>query len=543
MYKGVFSLFLLLPFLVFGNPAGEPELTDIEVKSFDGKTEVIFELTDYVSTSDFTMDKKIVVDLLQAKSAMDGNFWEVNRGGVESIALSYISSASLTRVIIQCSEEFSYEVSNPESNVVSLKLSSESKGFTPWSVKESSLEKKKEYEEEQARARANAQEEEKTVSMRLENADLSTTLRSIAQVAGMNIIIGDEVTGTITVELDEVEWEKAMDLVLKTKGYTYIIENKVIRVGNPETFSKEREDIELSKPLERKIFVLEFTTPEEIENTIEALLSSRGNIETDVRTNSVIVNDIPSRLEAVEKLVEALDKKTFQVAITSKIIDIDRTAARELGLSWQVTNLREKEWNVEGDIQHVTPPEPTAGAFLNIATIENFARLSARLMAMEQDQKLEITSNPRVTTVNNKEATIFGGKRFAITTLDINGQPVTRWYQAGIELSVTPHINAAGDITMEIGVEMSDVVPGSDNTVITETRAETESLVKNGQTLVIGGFYTKTVTEQKTGVPILKDIPLLGKLFGHTSTEERKREVLIFITPHIVETELATSNM
>jgi type IV pilus assembly protein PilQ len=189
----------------------------------------------------------------------------------------------------------------------------------------------------------------------------------------------------------------------------------------------------------------------------------------------------------------------------------------------------------------LTPQGAVHGAFVNVATVQSWGDIAATLSMMEQDQRLDITSNPRVTTVNNKEALIFGGKRFAITTLDVNGQPVTRWYQAGIELKVTPHINSSGDITMEIGVEMSDVVPGSNNSIITETSSETETLVKNGQTLVIGGFYTKTVTETRTGIPILKDIPLLGLLFGHTVSEERKREVLIFITPHIVETELGSN--
>jgi type IV pilus assembly protein PilQ len=534
MFKRAFLLFLLLPLFILGNPEGEPELIGIEVKDVAGSTEIVFKLSDYASSSDFTMENKIVIDLLEAKSGIDGNLWEINRGGVESVALSYISSASLTRVVIQRSGDFDYEISNPDVNTIAVTLASDnSVAFTPWSIG-SGVSQAGERKESSYR-----QGSQEKVSMRLENADLATTLRSIAQVSGYNIIIGDEVSGTITVELDNVEWEKALDLVLKTKGYTYIIESGVIRVGEPRTFADEREEIELSKPLERAIFVLEFTTPKEIQGAVKALLSSRGTIEDDERTNSIIVNDIGSRLESVQSLVEALDKKTLQVAITSKIIDIDRTAARDLGISWSATNLSYTDFNVTGDVSQVNPPDPTAGAFVNVATIQNWGDLSARLIALEQDRKLDINSNPRVTTVNNKEATIFGGKRFAITTLDINGQPVQRWYRAGIELKVTPHINAAGDITMAIGIEMSDVVPGTDNTQVTETRSETETLVKNGQTLVIGGFFTKTVTEQRTGIPILKDIPLVGLLFGHTTREERKREVLIFITPHIVESHIS----
>jgi type IV pilus assembly protein PilQ len=537
MYKRISLLFLLLPLLILSNPEGEPELTNIEVENVNGMTEVTFILNDYANCSDFTMDNKIVIDLLQTKNALDGNLWNINRGGIESIALSYIASASLTRIVIQRSRDFSYEISNPSINTISLKLDSDSEDFVPWSTSGKVPSK----QENMAVKTPYQGETQKRISMRLENADLVTTLRSIAQASGKNIIVGDEVRGAITVELDNIEWEEAMDLVLKTKGYTYIIENDVIRVGKPETFAKEQENIEMSKPIKRKVFVLEFTTPQEIQNAIKSLLSKRGTIESDVRTNSIIVSDIGLKLKNVESMVKALDKKTLQVAITSKIVDIDRTAARELGLSWQVTNLASTRYNVTGDVEHTTPSGPATGAFVNVTTVQDWGELTTRLMAMEQNQRLDITSNPRVTTVNNKEATIFGGKRFAITTLDINGQPVTRWYQAGIELKVTPHINSAGDITMEIGVEMSDVVPGSDNTVITETRSETETLVKNGQTLVIGGFYTKTITEQRTGIPLLKDIPLLGLLFGHTTSEERKREVLIFITPHIVETELGSN--
>lgn len=535
MFKRVFLLFLVFPLFVIGNPAGEPELTNIEVKDVAGSTEIVFKLSDYASSSDFTMDNKIVIDLLQTKSGLDGNLWEINRGGVESIALSYISSASLTRVVIERSGDFEYEISNPDVNTVTLILASDNDApFSPWSVGAGGV--KRQAQDRTGYSSRKASQER--VSMRLENADLATTLRSIAQVSGYNIIIGDEVRGTITVELDNVEWEEAMDLVLKTKGYTYIIESSVIRVGEPGTFAKEREDIELSKPIKREIFVLEFSTPSEIQGPVKALLSKRGNIESDERTNSIIVNDIASRLESVESLVAALDKKTLQVAITSKIIDIDRSAARELGISWAATQLSYSDLNVTGSVEGKNPPDPAYGTLVNIATIQSWGELAAKLVAMEQDQVLEINSNPRVTTVNNKEATIFGGKRFAITTLDINGQPVQRWYRAGIELKVTPHINAAGDITMEIGIEMSDVVPGTDNTQVTETRSETEALVKNGQTLVIGGFFTKTVTERKTGFPILKSIPLIGVLFGHTTTEERKREVLIFITPHIVGSNL-----
>ena len=142
MFKRVFLLCSLFPLFLLGNPEGEPELVNIEVKDVAGSTEVIFTLSDYASSSDFTMDNKIVIDLLQTKSGLEGNLWELNRGGVESIALSYISSASLTRVVVERSGDFEYEISNPDVNTVTLTLASDNAvPFTPWSVGKSGVKK------------------------------------------------------------------------------------------------------------------------------------------------------------------------------------------------------------------------------------------------------------------------------------------------------------------------------------------------------------------------------------------------------------------
>ncbi|MEA1912804.1 MAG: secretin N-terminal domain-containing protein [candidate division WOR-3 bacterium] len=537
MYKRMALTFVLVPLLVVATSRANPNLKNITVKNVEDYTDVVFTLSKPASYTDFRMDKKIVLDLLEAGSELSGNSWTIQRGGIEGIILSHIPSASLTRIIIQCSDEFEYEIASPEKSLISLRLNTKTEPFTEWNAATIPQEKVKK-EELEVTAPTPPLIKRGEISMRLENADLITVLRSIAQYSGMNMIIGDEVTGSITVELKNVDWEKALDLILRTKGYTYVIEINVIRVGMAETFAREMEKEEMSKPLSRKIFTLEFTTPIELEPTIKSVLSNRGKIESDTRTNSIIVTDIPSKLEVVEGMVKSLDKKTAQVAIASRIVDMDRSAARELGLSWQATNLRKADWNVEADATHETPPEPTSGLFLNIATVKNFAKLTARLAAMESRQRLKTMANPRITTVNNKEASIFGGKQFALTTMDIHGQPITRWYRAGIELKVTPHINSVGDITMDISVELSDVVTGATTPTITQTIAGTQSLVKDGETLVIGGFFTNTSTETRSGLPILKDLPLLGNLFGKTTTEVRTREVLIFITPHIVKGEL-----
>ncbi|MBA7667577.1 Type 3 secretion system secretin [subsurface metagenome] len=533
MYKRII-LFLIL-FLLFTVPSafGKANLANITVKNVDNYTDVIFNLSEGISYTDFRMDNKVVVDFLDVDSDLGGKGWTIDRGGIKNLSVSIIPSAELTRVIIQCDNEYNYTLKSTGNGIITLSLNTNTTPFSSWTATTVPKEEVKEVEEEPEPTVPTYPK--KVIDAILERADLVTALRSIAKYSGMNMIIGDDVKGTISVELKNVHWEKALDLILKTKGYTYIIEIDIIRVGTAESFAQEREKGEMAKPLMRRVFTLEYTTPKELSSIVKSSLSKRGVVEQDTRTNSLIVTDIPSKIASIEELVIILDKETPQVAIISKIIDIDRSAALELGISWDVNNLRVSDWNVEGDASFVTPAEPLSGIYLNVATVRNFARISARLSAMEQEQKLTTLANPRITTVNNKEATIFGGKRFAITTTDIHGQPVTRWFQAGIELSVTPHINSLEDITMDISVELSDVVAEAETPTITQTKASTQSLVKNGQTLVIGGFINKTVTSTKTGIPILKDIPIIGNLFGKTVTRERNREVLIFITPHIVK--------
>ncbi len=537
MYKRIILFIILFPLLILG----KTNLTNITTKNVMNYTDVVFNLSGEVSYTDFRMDNKIVIDLLDVDSDLGGKSWMIGRGGVKNIAVSRIPSAELTRVIIQCDKEYNYTIKSSGEGMITLSLNTDTSPFSTWAATAVPKEEVTEVEKEEEEAPSPAHRERVTggISMRLERADLVTVLRSLAKYSGMNMIIGDDVKGAISVELRNVEWEKALDLILKTKGYTYIIEGEIIRVGTAQAFSEEREKGEMAKPLMRTVFALEFTTPKEISNVIKSSLSKRGTVDEDVRTNSLIVTDIPAKVKSIEELVKVLDKETPQVAITSKIVDIDRSAAEELGLAWSITNLRKADWNVEGDVTHKPPSELISGVFLNVSTVKNYARIAATMAAMEQDQKLKTIANPRITTVNNKEATIFGGKRFAVTTTDIHGQPITKWFEAGISLGVTPHINSLEDITMDIAVELSDVVPGATTPTITQTKASTQSLVKNGQTLVIGGFINKTTSSTRTGIPFLKDIPIIGNLFGKVTTQERNREVLIFITPHIVKERLA----
>ena len=514
-------------------------LSDISVSGTEGNTIVEFTFDGEVSYTDFTMDGKIVIDLLNTKG-LEGKTWDVNNGGIKNIQISEIPSGDILRVIVSCDQEYSYTIAQEDSKLV-MEISTGTEDFGPMNIGGAETIPPVEETEVKETETTETQEEvtpptrvvkKKGISMEFENADMTTALRAIAEYAGMNIVIGDDVKGTVTLKLDNIYWEDALRLILQTKGYAYVIEGNVIRVGTGKQFEAEREARELAEPMEQKVIVLEFTTAREIEKVIKNQLSKRGSMDIDERTNSIIVKDIKSKVEQIESLIRILDTKTPQVAIEAKVVDMDKGVLNDLGIQWSVKNLRNADWNLMGSVGSSQLTGPISGLALTLGTIKNFALLSSSLKALETENKLTTLANPRITTANNKKAEIFGGKKFAITTLDMRGNPITQWFNAGIKLNVTPHINSLQDITMDVEVELSDVISEKE---ITTTNAKTQALVKDGETLVIGGFIHKTQTKRVEGIPILRSIPIIGALFRRTYTEDRDREVLIFLTPHIVK--------
>ncbi|MCD6399741.1 secretin and TonB N-terminal domain-containing protein [candidate division WOR-3 bacterium] len=522
MRKTIMSLFIFILSL------SAVSLNDIRVKSLNGVTDVLLIFDKSVKNfSDFTVDSKIAIDVIGGVSNYAGKAWGVSRGGIDTIDVSQIPSANLLRVIIGRDSSYNYTVTS-NANTLLVTIETGSSPFAEWGIKGQTVAPK------EVKTVRETYKPVKGISLEFENADLVTALRAIAEYARKNIIIGDDVKGTITVKLDNVPWERALRLILQTKGYAYVIEGNIIRVGTGKQFESERENKELAELVVQKVFRLEFTTVEEIKPIIQNLLSKRGSINIDKRTNSLIVRDIGSKVNSIESLVRILDSKTPQVAIEARVVDVDRTNIRDIGVNWGSENMQKAAWNIKGKASLTPSTTPIAGLDLTLGTIRNYAKLLANIKALENKNKLSTIANPRVTTANNKEARIFGGKQFAITTIDIRGNPITQWFKAGIELNVTPHINSLQDITMDVKVELSDVISEKE---ITKTEANTQSLVKDGETLVIGGFIHRTETKHEEGVPFLMSIPLLGRLFKRTYTEDRDREVLIFLTPHIVKTD------
>ncbi|MEW6684780.1 MAG: AMIN domain-containing protein [Candidatus Edwardsbacteria bacterium] len=382
---------------------------------------------------------------------------------------------------------------------------------------------------------------ERTVSLDLEDADLLTVLRAMADYAGKNIVAGSEVKGTVTVRLRNVTWTRAFEEILRATGFGYIEESGIIRVASPARLQSEQQEREAGQPLVSKIYQLEFTTASEIQGPLGKTLSSRGHIETDERTNALVVTDVASAHERVQDLINILDTRTPQVEIVARIVEVNTSSVRDLGIEWHLTNLASAPANVETKNIDMVPwgvtPPASAGTVV-LGTLRSFAKLDATLLSLEYNNKAQTISNPRITSVNNKSAKIVGGKKIPISLRDVSGNTVTQMYTIGIVLQVTPHINSAENITLELHTEVSDIDPTAKilgGVVILTTEADTRVLLNNGETVVVGGLIKTLGGKTVQGVPILMHIPIIGELFKTTTRSRDERELLIFITPHILK--------
>jgi type IV pilus secretin PilQ/predicted competence protein len=382
------------------------------------------------------------------------------------------------------------------------------------------------------------------MNLDVQGADIRTVLRSIAEYGGANLVADREVDGPVTVRLTQVPWRHALDIVCQSAGLVTIETGGVIRVATlkilrdegleKESSARKQEELE---PLATRVFNIRYASASELKDAVSFVLSKRGSANIDERTNTLLISDIAARVSEVEKLVATLDTETRQVEITARLVDVDRTAARQLGIQWSLENLHSNSERVSGSLGVKELPA-TASGTVRLGVVRGFGTLDATIEALEQENRANLISSPKITTVNNRKAKILVGKEVPLIVLDIAGNPTTSLKKVGISLEVTPYINSENRITMDLKPEVSDLssqatVQGG--IVFTNTSADTRVMVNDGETAVIGGLIRTSETKFSQGVPILRSLPLIGGLFRSTDTRKENRELLIFISPRIVE--------
>ena len=411
-----------------------------------------------------------------------------------------------------------------------------------------------------------------TFSLDVQGADVHTVVRAIAEFSGRNILVSNGVHATISASLKNVSWQDALRTVLRANSLDYVDENGILRVDDGvklATEAMERETAHAKQmdvaPLDTRIVKLNYANATELGSELQASLSKRGSIQVERRTNSLIVADLPNSVDRIEKMALALDSTTPQIEITAKLVDVDVEALRGLGIDWRVggkskyfeypfgdpqagqplnLNPLHPANDMEQDLYpSVSAPIADPAATLTWGVFKSWGDLEAQLQMLESSRKANIISNPRITTFDNREAKILVGQKIPLIVQDVAGNPVSQLQTIGIQLKVTPHLTQEKKIIMDLHPEVSDLASGATvqgGLIINTSEADTRVMVDDGQTAVIGGLIRTNETTTHVGVPILKDIPIVGLLFSSKSTSKQNRELIIFVTPRLL-TQMATN--
>ena len=415
------------------------------------------------------------------------------------------------------------------------------------------------------------------ISVNLKDVDLKDFFRLIHEISGLNVVLDPDVHGNLTIVLDDVPWDQALDIVLKNNQLSRQLDGNVLRIASVDTLRKEAEgrraQVEAESLAVDTITVTRFLSyahSKDVASTLKKFLSQRGHIESDDRTNALIINDIPSSIPPIDRLLAQLDRKTQEVEIEARVVAATRSFARDigtqLGFGWGNTPTGIGGASAVGTSPITVGPGvapnplypvvgtgsaasiplfsnlaangPTSG--LSFSNASNNIRLDAILTMAESRGLLKILSRPRVVTQNNIQAIVKQGVRIPIVTAaQLNGPPTTTYIDAFLRLTVTPQITVENTIFLNVDVENTTPDFGhqvqGNPTLITQ-QATTQVLVTDGGTVVIGGVIQTSNSVAISQVPLLGSIPWLGNLFKHQSVSSSNQELIFFITPRIVET-------
>ncbi len=397
------------------------------------------------------------------------------------------------------------------------------------------------------------------ISLVFDSAKVRNVLQLIAEVSNMNIIASKDVKGTVTLRLIDVPWDQALDVILDVTELGMLQDGNVIRILPSKKIRSLRE-AELTslkaqeklEPLSTEVFKISYTDLKNIKKAVGDVLSDRGKITEDARNKQLIVSDVPARLAEARKLIDIIDTPEKQVLISARIVEVDANFSRELGINWSLnwvhggSDTQEIDIGGGGDFSVPTQELVDDGIIENISgfstllgvghtTASQSIIVAMQISALEEQGKAKTIAAPKVVTLNGEEAKISQGTSIPYSTISDSGTKV-QFIDATLELKVTPVINPDGSVILDIKASNNSPsalanasVPGID-----KKETETKVLVQDGETTVVGGIFTEDTSEGENGVPILKDVPVLGHLFKASSKSTTQTELLVFITPRIL---------
>lgn len=418
------------------------------------------------------------------------------------------------------------------------------------------------------------------VSLNFNDVETRTLLQLLAKTSGLNFVISDAVKGNMTLHVTDVPWDQALDIILKANGLGYRRFGKVLLIAPVnELATNEIQELQAKRrvaelaPLQSEIIRLRYANAEELANLLKgdsnSLLSSRGSVSAERRTNSLWLRDIPANLRSIRPFIQRLDVPSRQVLIEAKIVSIDKNYARDLGIRWGISGRGGKTLSgtfsganqaLTQPFSAVTPPTdrlnfnmpaaPISGAnpasiALAMTGLGNNYYLDLELSALEEENLASTLSSPRVITSNQQPAYIQQGEEIPYLVSSSSGATAVEFKDAVMSLEITPQITPDDKIMLTIKVmqntrgqqlvanslgAVSPVLPPAINT----REVKSQVLLQNNQTVVIGGIFTRDKTNNETRIPFLGKLPFIGALFRNRQIGDRRRELLIFITPRII---------
>ncbi len=430
------------------------------------------------------------------------------------------------------------------------------------SLKHANADEKKEYSGER-------------LTLNFQDIDVRSVLQLLADTSGQNIVVSDSVSGSLTLRLQNVPWDQALDIVLRTKGLDKRRQDNVIIIGPTEELANRekaelaaRKDVQELSPVRAEFMQVNYAKVADLAKLIrstgakDSMLSTRGSLSIDDRTNTLIVQDTADRLSDIRRLVQTLDVPVKQVLIEARIVVVSDTFERDLGAKLGFTNLNSASgstFSVSGSATasdstvtsgltsaaqtnryQVNLPASTVNGSIGISLLSGSHLIDLELSAAEDEGRSQTISSPRIITANQKQAVILQGTEIPYQESASSGATTTQFKNAVLSLKVTPLITPDSRVILDLDV--SDDTVGSQVTSATggsvpsiDTRQiQTQVLVNDGQTVVLGGILTTTKTKSANKVPYLADVPVLGNLFKSTVNINNKTELLIFITPKIL---------
>jgi type IV pilus assembly protein PilQ len=407
------------------------------------------------------------------------------------------------------------------------------------------------------------------ISLDFKEVEIADVLRLVAEVSDLNVIAGDEVKGKVTIRLVDVPWDQALDVILLTKGLGFARIGNVLRIAANDVLAQEEElrlqERRAKEKLEDLVVKLQpvnYASVDEVAGMVTKLLTERGSVNKDKRTNTLIIKDIPSVIDEATALVKAVDTMTPQVMIEAKIVEASLDFSRELGAVWNFgtnpltqSTLGGRDYvftqgsaaipgGNELTMGNPITAAPTGLVSLAASVLDEKFNYELQIQAAEVNGDGKVISSPRVVTIDNSPAEIEQGISLPFQTSE-NGDVNLEFVDAVLKLKVTPHITADQSIIMIIEVSRNapddSVVTVTGTPAIAKNQVKTETLVKDGQTLVLGGIYVVDKSHRQSRTPYLHAVPFLGNLFKSNEVSDSRKELLIFVTPRVVQTPTVAS--